>query len=111
MYNSLNNPHQLIPRQQTYTLNKKILTIHSEDRDMCKWPFSNSFAIECPEVYTNVQTVRLVDIALPHTQDVFNNEYQNTKFGFTLYPKNPASVYYAALAANVNGVYIVTIQD
>ena len=107
----MNNPHQLIERQQTYTLNKKILTIHSEDRDICKWPFSNSFAIECPEVYLNVQTMRLVDIALPQVQDVFNNEYQNTKFGFTLYPKNPASVYYAALAANVNGVYIVTIQD
>lgn len=111
MYNSLNNPHQLIPRQQTYTLNKKILTIHSEDRDMCKWPFSNSFAIECPEVYTNVQTVRLVDIALPHTQDVFNNEYQNTKLGFSLYPKNPASVYYTALASNVNNLYVITIQD
>ena len=107
----MNNPHQLIERQQTYTLNKKILTIHSEDRDICKWPFSNSFAIECPEVYLNVQTMRLVDIALPQVQDVFNNEYQNTKFGFTLYPKNPASVYYAALAANVNDVYIVTIQD
>lgn len=111
MYNSLNNPHQLIPRQQTYTLNKKILTIHSEDRDMCKWPFSNSFAIECPEVYTNVQTVRLVDIALPHTQDVFNNEYQNTKLGFSLYPKNPGSVYYTALASNVNNLYVITIQD
>lgn len=111
MYNSLNNPHQLIPRQQTYTLNKKILTIHSEDRDMCKWPFSNSFAIECPEVYTNVQTVRLVDIALPHTQDVFNNEYQNTKLGFSLYPKNPGSVSYTALASNVNNLYVITIQD
>jgi len=107
----MNNPHQLIQRQQTYTLNKKILTIHSEDRDICKWPFSNSFAIECPEVYLNVQTMRLVDIALPQVQDVFNNEYQNTKFGFTLYPKNPASVYYPALASNVNAVYILTIQD
>jgi hypothetical protein len=111
MYNSLNNPHQLIPRQQTYTLNKKILTIHSEDRDMCKWPFSNSFAIECPEVYQNVQTMRLVDIALPHVQDVFNNEYQNTKLGFTLYPKNTTTDYYTALASNVNEVYIITIQD
>lgn len=111
MYNSMNNPHQLIQRQQTYTLNKKILTIHSEDRDICKWPFSNSFAIECPEVYLNVQTMRLVDIALPQVQDVFNNEYQNTKFAFTLYPKNPASVYYPVLASNVNAVYILTIQD
>lgn len=111
MYNSLNNPHQLIPRQQTYTLNKKILTIHSEDRDISKWPFSNSFAIECPEVYTNVQTMRLVDIALPHTQDVFNNEYQNTKLGFNLYPKNPGDDYYVALGNNVNELYIVTIQE
>jgi hypothetical protein len=111
MYSSLNNPHQLIPRQQTYTLDKKILTIHSEDRDMLKWPFSNSFAIECPEVYMNVQTIRLVDIALPQTQDVFNTEYQNTKFSFKLIPRNPASVYYLALASNVNTTYIVTIQE
>jgi hypothetical protein len=111
MYNSLNNPHQLIPRQQTYTKNKKILSIHSEDRDICKWPFSNSFAIECPELYYNVQTMRLVDIVLPQNQDVFNNEYQNTKFSFRLYPKNPSSVYYYALATNVNSSYIVTIQD
>jgi len=111
MYNSLNNPHQLIPRQQTYTLDKKILTIHSEDRDMLKYPYSNSFAIECPEVYMNVQTIRLVDLALPQTQDVFNNEYQNTKFGFKLYPRNPASLDYLALASNVNNLYIITIQD
>lgn len=111
MYSSLNNPHQLIPRQQTYTLNKKILTIHSEDRDMAKWPFSNSFAIECPEVYQNVQTMRLVDIALPHTQDVFNNEYQNTKLGFNLIPKNTEADYYVALGNNVNEVYVITIQE
>jgi len=111
MYHSLNNPHQLIDRQQTYTLNKKILTIHSEDRDMCKWPFSNSFAIECPEIYFNIQTMRLVDVALPQNQDVFNNEYQNTKLSFSLYPRNPASVYYYPLATNVNSSYIITIQD
>lgn len=112
MYNSMNNPHQLIPRQQTYTLNKKILTIHSEDRDICKWPFSNSFAIECPEVYSNVQTMRLVDIALPDRQNVFDNEYQNTKLSFTLFPRNPSSsVYYIALGNNVNSMYTITIQD
>ena len=107
----MNNPHQLIPRQQTYTLNKKILTIHSEDRDMAKWPFSNSFAIECPEVYLNVQTMRLVDIALPQTQDVFDNEYQNTKLGFKLYPRNTAAPYYVELASNVNYIYTITIQE
>lgn len=107
----MNNSHQLIDRQQTYTLNKKILTIHSEDRDICKWPFSNSFAIECPEVYYNIQTMRLVDVALPQTQDVFNNEYQNTKLEFSLYPKNTSSDWYLPLAMNVNNTYIITIQD
>jgi hypothetical protein len=110
MYNTYDS-HQLITRQQSYNLNKKLLSIHSEDRDVCKWPFSNNFAIECPEVYEKVETIRVVDITMPSLQYTFTNDYQNTKMAFKLYPQNPAAAWYIPLANNVNGEYILEIQE
>ena len=110
MYNTYNS-HQLITRQQSYNLNKKILTVHSEDRDMCKWPFSNNFAIDCPEVYEKVESMRIVDITFPSLQYTFTNSYQNTKLSFRIFPKNPGSVWYPVTAAYVNNVYIMEIQE
>ena len=34
----LNQTHPLIPREQNYVLDRKIITIHSNDRDISKWP-------------------------------------------------------------------------
>lgn len=110
MFNTYNS-HQLITRQQSYNLNKKILSVHSEDRDMCKWPYSNNFAIECPEVYEKVETMRIVDITMPSIQYTFTNSYQNTKLVFKIYPKNLASPWYVPLANNVNGFYTVEISE
>lgn len=111
MYSSIGNNHQLIKRQQTYDLNRKLLTVHSEDRDIKKWPFSNNFAIQCPESYNNVESIRLAEITLPTLKDTFSNEYQNTKLSFSLYPKNPAAPWYAQLASNINNSYILEIQS
>ena len=110
MYNTYNS-HQLITRQQSYNLNKKILSVHSEDRDVCKWPYSNNFAIECPEVYEKVETMRIVDITMPSVQYTFTNNYQNTKMLFKLFPYNPAAPWYVPLANNVNGQYTVEIEE
>ena len=74
--------HPLIPREQTYVLDRKILSVHSIDRDIKKWPHSNHFEINLPETLTNVQSMRLVEISLPSNQYVFSNEYQNTKLSF-----------------------------
>jgi hypothetical protein len=85
MYNNNNNNgHELILRENSYNLNKKILTIHSEDRDIGKWPRSTSFEIQCPQVYQNVESIRLVDITLPTIQYTFTHSYQNTIFLFKL---------------------------
>ena len=110
MYNTYNS-HQLITRQQSYNLNKKILSVHSEDRDVCKWPYSNNFAIECPEVYEKVETMRIVDITMPSVQYTFTNNYQNTKMLFKLFTYNPAAPWYVPLANNVNGQYTVEIEE
>jgi hypothetical protein len=71
--------HQLIDRLQNYTLDKKILSIDSNDRDISKWPNSSEFEISCPQNYNNVESIRLVNI---QTQNKFYNisEYlQNNK--------------------------------
>ena len=69
----------LIPREQTYVLDRKLVSFHSYDRDVKKWPNSNHFAIELPEDLRNIQSMRLLNIQLPSNQYIFSNEYQNTK--------------------------------
>jgi hypothetical protein len=69
----------LIQRDQYFLLDRKILTIHSEDRDVSRYPNSNLFDIRLPEDLINVQSIRLVNSAFPSFQYVFSNEYQNTK--------------------------------
>ena len=42
---SLGAGKPLISREQNYVLDRKLLTVHSEDRDSSKWPNSNEFEI------------------------------------------------------------------
>ena len=79
---NLNNSKPLINREQNYVLDRKLLTVHSEDRDINKWKNSNNFEIMLPETLNNVQSIRLVQISLPGFYYTFSNDYQNTKFSF-----------------------------
>ncbi len=79
----VNRNHPVQKREQTFTLDRKILTVHSFDRDINKWPNANCFEIDLPEPVTNIQSIRLVQISIPSNQLVFSNEYQNTKMTFT----------------------------
>ena len=45
---NVQNNHPLIPRQNYYTLDKKLVAIHSEDRDYCQWPNANHFEVTLP---------------------------------------------------------------
>lgn len=76
------NAHPLIQREQTYVLNRKLVSIHSEDRDCLKWPNSNNFGIDLGQGYHNVESIRLVDYSFPSNNYTFSNEYQNTKLSF-----------------------------
>ena len=76
------NAHPLIQREQTYVLNRKLVSIHSEDRDYLKWPNSNNFGIDLGQGYHNVESIRLVDYSFPSNNYTFSNEYQNTKLSF-----------------------------
>lgn len=110
MYN-VRNTHPLIPREQTYVLDRKLISIHSEDRDIKKWPHSNHFAITLPQVMENVESMRLLDCSLPSAYHTFSNDYQNTKLSFKVIAKNPSQTHYQFLANAVSHIFTITIQD
>jgi len=79
-YNNLHNNHPLINRNSKCLLNRKIITIHSEDRDINKYPNSNNFSITLPEPIKNIQSMRLLESIFPADLFIFSSFYQNTKF-------------------------------
>ena len=77
---NLGNHKPLINRDQTYVLDRKLVTIHSEDRDISKWKYSNQFEIVLPETLFLVQSMRLIQCTMPCRFFVFSDDYQNTMF-------------------------------
>ena len=84
MNNSFNthNNHPFVPKEQTYVIERKLLAVHSEDRDYTQFPNSNSFTINIGEAMTNVQSVRLVSYSFPNNCYNISTSYQNTKLVF-----------------------------
>mgnify|MGYP001412027594 CR=1 FL=1 len=76
--------HPIIKNENTYFLDKKTITFHSEDRDIKKWSNSNFFEISLPETLHNIQSMRLVSIELNDTLPVFSKNYRNIKLSFAL---------------------------
>ena len=65
-----------IQYMQNFVVQKKIFSVHSEDRDIAKWPSSTVFAVDPPVEYKNVVSLRLADIDLPPLY-VFSEQNQN----------------------------------
>lgn len=74
------------PPYKNYLLDRKLVSIHTEDRDITKYPNNNNFAVELPEDMINIQSMRLVQIDLPRNQYTFTNDNQNTKLAFDVRP-------------------------
>lgn len=70
----------LIDKIQNYTLNRKVLSIDSNDRDFNKWPNANEFEINCPQDYTNIESLRLLNIQFSNIFYNISEELQNNKF-------------------------------
>ena len=79
-----NSSHPIIDRIQNYQLDRKLLSVHSTDRDIESWPFAFEFQFKTPQPYYNVQTLRLSDISLPETRYNFSTLLQNNKFRIRL---------------------------
>ena len=72
----------LIPNANQYLYEKKIVSIHSGDRNMIKYPSSSEFEIELPQDYLNVQSAKLCQWSFPSNYDVFSFFNNNISMTF-----------------------------
>jgi hypothetical protein len=77
---------------ETYVVQKKILAIHSEDRDVTKWPTPTQFELDLAVDYKNVVGMRLNEIELPVPLYVFSAQDQNTKLTVSVSGNDPVVV-------------------
>ena len=64
---NVQDSHPLIPNSDSYIYERKLLTVHSDDRDIAQWPSSSSFSIILPESMKNVQSMSLTMIDIPNS--------------------------------------------
>jgi hypothetical protein len=119
-YNT-NTSHPLIPNSQEYIYYKKYVSIHSEDRNILKYPNSGEFEIEFPEDLLNVVALRLISWAFPSNYNTFsllnenvnmtfkiNNPYDPSLNGITDFLSNKI---FEFLSINKNNNYAIIIQE
>ena len=100
VFNTQTN-HPLIPSSQEYLYLRKYVSIHSEDRNILKYPNSSEFEIELPEDILNVVSLRLVQWTFPSNYNTFSILNGNVSMTFKINkPYNP----------NENGVTDLTTQ-
>ena len=75
--------HPLIPNSQEYVIEKKYVSIHSEDINFLKYPKPSDFEMELPEDYLNVQSVKLSTWSFPSNYDTFSFTNQNLSMCFS----------------------------
>lgn len=80
---NVNNSKPLITREQNYVIDRKLVSIHSEDRDITMYRDANHFFVTLPQPLLNVQSLRLVQSTFPIDYYTFSNNYENTQFRFT----------------------------
>lgn len=87
---NVNTSHPIIPSSQEYMFYKKYLSIHSEDRDIVKYPEPDVFEIEMPEDLLNVSTIKLVQWTFPANYNTFSASNSNIYIAFEITkPYNP----------------------
>jgi hypothetical protein len=95
MYN-VNTNHPLIPNPQEVLYQRKYVSIHSEDRDMIKFPNSSEFDIEMPEDMVNVLSLRLSNWTFPANYSTFSVLNSNISMTFKITtPYNPGEHLYS----------------
>ena len=64
------------------TITERYVSVHSEDRNMVKYPNSNIFSLELPSDITNVLEAQLIEWTFPSNYYTFSKELQNLKMFF-----------------------------
>ena len=112
--------HPLIPNANQYYIEKKYVSIHSEDRDILKYPNSSEFEIELPQDYLNVHSAKLSTWSFPANYNVFSplnfNIAMTFKFiklynpGEHSYADPLTEAIFAGLYSLISNQYIVRIE-
>jgi len=118
---NVNTSHPLIQNTNEYIYYKKYVSIHSEDRDMIKYPNSSEFEIELPEDIVNVSALRLIDWTFPANYNTFSKLNSNIVMTFLINnPYNPninnvpdifTQHIFEYLFYNQNNEYEITIEE
>jgi hypothetical protein len=109
---NLNTNHPLIQNSQQYIYYKKYVSIHSEDRDILKYPSSSDFEIELPEDLLNVASLRLYDWCFPCNYDTFSTFFKNVTMTFKIdNPYNPNENNVSDLLAQKTFEYLFKTYD
>ena len=75
----MNHHHPLIKTSHNFVLDRKVLFIDSNDRDIERWPNASEFEINCPQNYTSVESLRLLNINLPNFFYNISEQLQTNK--------------------------------
>lgn len=84
MSNFHNNPnlllnnmsHPIIKQKNTFSLHKKLLSVHANDREQFFYN-NNNFSIKTPQAYNNIQSIRLIEINFPNFINNFSKNLNN----------------------------------
>ena len=119
--NNVNGNHPIINNANDYFFYRKYISIHSEDRDITKYPNAAQFEIEMPEDYVNVLSIKLENWSFPANYDTFSQLNGNTIMTFQIpNPFNPGengisdpyqNAIFEALYYYYNNNYSFTISD
>jgi hypothetical protein len=119
--NNISTNHPLIPNSNDYIIYKKFVSIHSEDRDILKYPVSSIFEIELPEDIINVYSLRLVNWTFPANYNTFSTLNKNVRMTFVINnPYNPGAnmvfnpleqEIFECLFTSTNEQFVIIIED
>lgn len=109
---STNNTYPIINNANEYMLYKKTVSIHSEDRDITKYPNSSCFELELPQDYLNVSTVSLGNYNFPNSYNIFSLSQSNIYISFSIISSTSSvNIVNDALASYENQNYNVVITE
>jgi len=123
---NVQNTHSIMPvnyETSQYESVEYYCSIHSEDRNVLKYPNSGSFEIEFPRDYHDVSKLTITDLAMPIISDLFNVNNNNVYLAFSInqpyYPFNSDGSYtdtlqyviYQALVAYADKDFIIQIEN
>lgn len=102
----------LIPNSHENLCYKKYVSIHSEDRDITKFPNASEFDIELPEDLVNILSIRLSSWNFPDNLNTFSVANGNITMTFTITkPYNSGDTIFNCLFLTQAQSYTAVIEE